>query len=206
MKSLVKRLILEAYRRNLLSARADRCPVRALALAALRLKTHENIISWPGEISPVRTVELTFDEGMAASAAASVQMLRKIQRGRNGDHGGLSRRALAVRWGDTINGLMGEFAASRALNRAWTPGGGRISFGECAGWEVRTAWHPGDGLVIYPADNDGTYVFVCGSWPTFSVYPPILATEAKEIGESDGDLQSALLARRPRAADRPVAR
>ena len=129
-------------------------------------------------------VELTVDEAMAAGTVGLLQMLRKIRHARNGDHGGISKRKVRERWGDTINGMMGEVAACKALSRAWSPGGQVVSFGECVGYEVRTAFDPGDGLLIYPSDPDERlFVFVRGSFPTFEVYPPIAAGACKKLGE-----------------------
>jgi hypothetical protein len=122
-------------------------------------------------------VTLTFDEAMAAIIPAAVQIMRRVREGRGSDHGGLSGRSIRDRWGDGINGYMGQLAACKASNMYWSIGGGEVSDGDVGGdMEVRTTHYSNGHLLIYKKDpDDKRFIHVTGEWPNFKVYKPIKA-------------------------------
>lgn len=126
-------------------------------------------------------IKLTADEAMSAATVASLQMIRKVLRDRNTDHGGTSKRGIKERWGDTINGVMGEVALAKAIDRSWTPGGRNISVGEVSfSQEVRTTDWPNGHLLIYDNDSDDAIFWhVRGSFPVFDVVGWIYGKDAK---------------------------
>jgi hypothetical protein len=121
------------------------------------------------------SIVLTAEDVLCATNVASLQMLRKMQKGRDSDHGGRSVRSIRTRWADTIVGLMGEIALSRHLNQAWTPGGMEITIGD-VGYrtEVRaTDWEDGH-LLIYKSDpDDKIFYLMIAEWGERVSFRPV---------------------------------
>ena len=129
-------------------------------------------------------VSITSDEAMAAAAVGALRQIRVIQKERQLDHGSRSSRGQRDRWANQIHGAFGEIAFSKAINQAWTPGGGRISNGDVAGeYEVRATEMDNDGtcIFIYEGDlDDKWYVLAVGHFPDFHFPGAIKAKDGKQ--------------------------
>jgi hypothetical protein len=126
---------------------------------------------------------MTAEDALSATSVASLQMVRKVAKGRDSDHGGHSKRTMRERWADGIHGAMAEVSLAKALNRAWTPGGMDISTGD-VGYklEVRATEYLSGHLLIYHKDKDeSVFVLMVGHYPQFRDNPRcILGKEAKQ--------------------------
>ena len=115
-----------------------------------------------------QTVNLTAEHAIMAAGVATLQMLRKLARGRGTDHGGRSMRPMRERWADGIHGCLAELALAGMLGRAWTPGGMHISHGDVGLLEVRATEHRDGHLIVYEDDpSDAIYVLMIGHYPRF---------------------------------------
>lgn len=135
--------------------------------------------------SPVLALDLvtmTAEDAISAASVATLQMVRKIAKQRNGDHGGRSERGMRERWADGIHGSMAEIALSHALNLSWTPGGMHISHGDVGNkLEVRATEHSNGHLLVYHADaDDSLFVLMVGHYPLFRIAGCILGAAAKQ--------------------------
>jgi hypothetical protein len=128
------------------------------------------------------TITLSAEAAISAASVATLQILRKIAKQRNGDHGGRSDRGMRERWADGIHGSMAEVALSQALNLAWTPGGMRISRGDVGNMlEVRATEHLGGHLIVYEDDADESlFVLMIGHFPSFRIAGCMLGKSAKQ--------------------------
>lgn len=127
-------------------------------------------------------IPVTAEDAICASSVATLQILRKVAKQRNGDHGGRSVRGLRERWADGIHGLMAEIALSRALNLPWTPGGMKISHGDVGNvLEVRATEHRAGHLLIYTEDKDSSvFALMIGHYPEFRLAGYIVGIAAKK--------------------------
>ena len=125
--------------------------------------------------------ELSAEDAMCAASVATLQMVRKIANGRNGDHGGRSLRSMRERWADVIHGLMGEIALARTLNLPWTPGGMFVSCGDVANkLEVRATEYQSGHLLIYDSDPvESPFVLMIGHYPQFAIAGGIVGKNAR---------------------------
>jgi hypothetical protein len=130
----------------------------------------------------MQIVTMTAEDAISAASVATLQMVRKIAKQRNGDHGGRSDRSMRERWADGIHGSMAEIALSHALNLSWTPGGMHISHGDVGSkLEVRATEHSTGHLLIYKADNDASlFVLMVGHYPVFRIAGCIKGAAAKQ--------------------------
>ena len=122
----------------------------------------------------MKTIELSFEEGLAAAVQGSVQMMRAIRDGTVGcDHGGKSGRELRERWAQAIQGQMAEHAISKALGAYPVASKDGIHGDDPGGWAIRsTPWRQGH-LVVneseLPEADAKRFVLVVGHWPTFDI-------------------------------------
>ena len=120
-------------------------------------------------------ITLTADEGLAASSASALQMMRAIQKGWVGtDHGEKGTRDLRDRWADAILGGMAEYAVCKALNRCWSPGISGLR--DCdikPDIHVRSTPHKNGHLIIFKEEidkyADDKFILVTGHWPTLTI-------------------------------------
>ena len=133
------------------------------------------------QASPV-LIKLVAEDVWCAVSVATMQMLRKIAKERNGDHGATSDRGMRQRWADGIHGAMAEIALARALHLEWTPGGKLVTHGDVANrLEVRATERENGHLLIYPNDADESlFVLMIGHYPVFRIAGCILAAAAKK--------------------------
>jgi len=127
------------------------------------------------------STELTLDEGYMIGSLAACRIVRKFHYKRKKSHGGHSRRDNRIIWADSINGLMGEYAASKVLGLPWTPGGPMITHGDIAeAIEVRTPWKRNGNLLIYKSDTlQVPFVKMKGEFPVYHAVGWILGDEAR---------------------------
>lgn len=130
----------------------------------------------------VRTrVRLSPEEAFAATNAGLLEIVRKVSRGRDIDHGGRSLRPMRVRIADAIHGKMAEFAGARCLGRAWTPGGADISTGDVDDRvEIRGTEHEHGHLLLYERDREiahREFVLMVGNYPDFRLAGWIVGSE-----------------------------
>jgi hypothetical protein len=132
-------------------------------------------------------ISISADEAMASGTVALMRQIRTVQQERKLDHGARSGRRQRDRWANQIHGAFGEIAFAKAINRAWTPGGGKISNGDVGGqYEVRATEMDNNGtcLFIYKTDlDDKWYVGLVGHFPDFCILGAIKAKDAKKGGE-----------------------
>lgn len=129
-----------------------------------------------------RRCTLTAENAMCAIQVTMLQILRKVHNGgREGDHGGKSKRLMHARIADGVGGIMGEIACSQIMNLAWVPGGKEISGGEVGGViEVRHTEHMDGHLLIYHKDSDRSiFAMMVGSYPDFWLRGFKLGTDCK---------------------------
>lgn len=129
-------------------------------------------------------VTITADEAMAGAAVAALRQIRVIQKERLSDHGSRSWRRQRDRWANQIHGTFGEIAFAKAINRAWTPGGGHISDGDVGEYEVRATEmdNANTCIFIYEGDdNDKWYVLAVGHFPEFHFPGAIKGRDGKKV-------------------------
>jgi len=126
-------------------------------------------------------IELTPEDLIDAATHAMLQIIRKIARDRNTDHGGVSNRGMRLRIADGIHGMLGEIALSRMRDQAWTSGGMHITRGDVSHkFEVRATEHLNGHLLIYRTDNDNDlFALMIGHYPRMEFAGWMYAREAK---------------------------
>lgn len=119
-------------------------------------------------------LQLTADEGMAAGSAGLLQQLRAARNGMRHDHGVLvPSRGDARRMGETINGMMAEYALCKTLNISWTAGAAGINTADaCDNRLLIRSTDMLDGHLLITVQEtmkfpNAAYALVVGSWPTF---------------------------------------
>jgi hypothetical protein len=130
-------------------------------------------------------ITLTADEALAAATVGILRQLRVVAKERQYDHGAKSWRRQRDRWANQIHGAMAEFAFSRAIDRAWTPGGREISSGDVSGcFEVRATEMDNDDTCLYVYEHDPDdkwFVLAIGHYPRFQFIGAILGANAKQF-------------------------
>lgn len=130
------------------------------------------------------SIELSFEEGMAAAVTGSVQMMRAIRSGKVGhDHGGRSGRQVRERWAQAIHGQMAEHAVCKALGLYPIASVDGIGGDDPGGYAIRsTPWN--DGCLIVnqselPEADDKRFLLVVGHWPRFRLAGWLYGAEAR---------------------------
>lgn len=119
-------------------------------------------------------IVLTADEGIAVAAAAVLQQMRAAQKGWQGsDHGTrVTERGAARRMGETINGMMAEYALCKALNVAWEAGVKGLRTGDVSErLFVRSSDFEEAHLLVTAQEArefpSADYALMIGAWPHF---------------------------------------
>jgi hypothetical protein len=132
----------------------------------------------------MKTIELSYEEGLVAAVQGIVQMMRAIRDGTVGcDHGGQSGRSLRERWAQAIQGQMAEHAISKFLDLYPVASKGGIHGDDPGGLAIRsTPWMNGHLIVNeseLPEADTKKFVLVVGHWPTFGIVGWTYGRDAK---------------------------
>jgi len=121
-------------------------------------------------------VELSPAEMMLAAWVGGVRRVEGIRKGRT-EH---ASAPLAERWRRDIEGAGGELATAKHLNLYWSGALGQLFARDVGRLQVRTAFDPGDGLIVRPWDPaDAVYVLVVGQMPVYTLMGWLRGGDAK---------------------------